>query len=51
MRLRNPCDDDANMHGIARVLAFPTKGTECTCCLGARIWLALVIGFVAGFLF
>jgi hypothetical protein len=28
---------------------FPTKYTDCTCCLGYRIWAALFVGLVAGY--
>ncbi|MGF6697627.1 hypothetical protein OKW38_002239 [Paraburkholderia sp. MM5496-R1] len=42
----NPCDRDDSRLG--RALALLTEGTDCRCCIGARIVLALLIGLAAG---
>jgi hypothetical protein len=35
---------------LNKVGEFPTKFTDCTCCLGYRIWAALVLGLFVGFI-
>lgn len=47
----NPCDDDANFPTIAKILHFPAMGTECFCCVGARIYLAFLVGLLTGYFF
>jgi len=51
---RNPvkylCEDGFANKWVAMVLAVPAIGTDCTCCLGARIWAALFIGGIVGWL-
>ncbi|SIO50663.1 hypothetical protein SAMN05444172_2593 [Burkholderia sp. GAS332] len=47
MRL-NPCDRDDSR--IGRAFAWLTLGTDCRCCIGARIASALLVGIVAGVL-
>lgn len=42
----NPCDRDDSRLG--RALALLTEGTDCRCCIGARIVLALVVGVGLG---
>jgi hypothetical protein len=42
----NPCNRDNSRLG--RALALLTEGTDCRCCIGARIAAALVIGIVIG---
>lgn len=42
----NPCDRDDSR--IGRALAFLTEGTDCRCCIGARIVFALVLGVAIG---
>ncbi|WP_429574772.1 hypothetical protein [Paraburkholderia sp. UCT70] len=42
----NPCDRDDSR--VGRALALLTEGTDCRCCIGARILLALLVGLGAG---
>lgn len=42
----NPCDRDDSHLG--RAFAFLTEGTDCRCCIGARIVLALIVGIGFG---
>lgn len=46
------CEDGHANETVARILAAPTLGSdECMCCVGARIWVALIVGFLLGVLF
>lgn len=47
----NPCDIDhyAALAPVQRFFEFFSKGTDCKCCLGARVFFALVVGIVLGF--
>jgi hypothetical protein len=42
----NPCERDDSR--VGRALALLTEGTDCRCCIGARIVLALLTGLAAG---
>ncbi|KVO05571.1 hypothetical protein WJ69_22995 [Burkholderia ubonensis] len=42
----NPCDRENSRLGAA--FAALTYGTDCRCCIGARIVAALVFGLVVG---
>jgi hypothetical protein len=42
----NPCDREDSR--VGRALAFLTEGTDCRCCIGARIVLALIVGSAVG---
>lgn len=44
----NPCDRDDSR--IGRALALLTEGTDCRCCIGARIVGALLVGLALGVL-
>lgn len=44
------CEDGHANETVARILAAPAAGTDCSCCLGARIWAALIVGLVVGVL-
>lgn len=48
--LFNPCDMDRHpvLKPVGDFFALFSAGTDCTCCLGARIFFALVIGFTIG---
>lgn len=48
--LKYLCEDGFANKWVAMFLAAPTIGTECSCCLGARIWAALILGGVVGFI-
>lgn len=48
--LKYLCEDGYANPKIARLFALPTYGTDCTCCLGARIVLALCVGVLIGVL-
>lgn len=47
----NPCDIDHYyfLTPVQRFFEFFSKGTDCKCCLGARVFMALVVGLVLGF--
>lgn len=47
----NPCDIDhyESLAPVQRFFEFFSKGTDCKCCLGARVFFALVVGLVIGF--
>lgn len=47
----NPCDIDhyESLTPVQRLFEFFSKGTDCKCCLGARVFFALVAGLVIGF--
>lgn len=49
----NPCDYEHYtwLTPAQKVFEFFSMGTECKCCLGARIAAALVIGFLIGKVF
>lgn len=42
----NPCDRDDSR--VGRAIALLTEGTDCRCCIGARIVFALVLGLAIG---
>jgi hypothetical protein len=42
------CEDGHANETLAKILAAPALGTDCSCCLGTRIWAALIIGVVVG---
>lgn len=44
----NPCDRDDSR--IGRALALLTEGTDCRCCIGARIVIGIMVGVVIGVL-
>lgn len=46
----NPCDIDHFdvLTPLQRFFELFSAGTDCKCCLGARIFLALVLGFALG---
>ena len=46
--LKYLCEDGFANNTLAKVLALPTYGTECTCCLGVRIILAACVGVLIG---
>lgn len=48
--LRYLCEDGFANATVAKILAAPAYGTDCPCCLGARIWLAIFFGFGVGWL-
>ncbi|WP_206002542.1 hypothetical protein [Paraburkholderia antibiotica] len=45
----NPCDREDSR--VGRALAFLTEGTDCRCCIGARIVFALIVGLGLGLIF
>lgn len=47
----NPCDYEhaVVLKPIMKLFTALTYGTDCRCCLGARMVFALLIGFVIGF--
>lgn len=47
----NPCDIDRyeSLAPLQRFFEFFSKGTDCKCCLGARVFFALAVGIAAGF--
>lgn len=47
----NPCDIDSYgaLTPVRRFFEFFSKGTDCKCCLGARVFFALAVGLTAGF--
>ena len=49
----NPCDIDrlSILKPVGDFFALFSYGTDCTCCLGARIFFALVVGIAAGVYF
>ena len=44
----NPCEDGAKLEWLAPLVGFPTRGLDCMCCAGARVWIALAVGFFVG---
>lgn len=46
--LKYLCEDGHANQFVAKILAAPAIGTDCSCCLGARIWFALIAGAVVG---
>ena len=46
----NPCDIDhfEALTPLQSFFEFFSAGTDCKCCLGARIFMALVVGFILG---
>ena len=49
--LKYLCEDGFANVRLAKVLAWPAEGVDCPCCLGTRIWLALIVGLIVGYLF
>jgi hypothetical protein len=48
--LKYLCEDGFANVFVAKILALPTMGTDCMCCLGTRIWAALLVGVAIGVL-
>ena len=44
------CEDGFANPTVAKILALPTYGTDCTCCLGVRIIVAGLVGVLIGVL-
>lgn len=42
----NPCK---TQNALQKAIEFLTYGTECRCCIGARIVFAFLIGFTLGY--
>jgi hypothetical protein len=48
--LKYICEDGHANVKLARLLAWPAEGADCECCAGARVWLALAVGLLVGWI-
>lgn len=49
----NPCDFEhiKAMTPVQKFFEFFTRGTDCKCCLGARVVIAFLLGVAVGLVF